>query len=379
MADADSRQSGFEHSSRILVVEDDPDVRQELADILEEAGYSYDVAADGNQALLRLAQEPRPELILLDLVLPDLDGWQFRAAQLSAPDLAEIPVLAMSGTDSAQARAIHAEAFLAKPFGSTELLSAVERVLLRAKCRRLQVRVQDAERFMVLGTMAAEVGHEINNPLTYILLNLSEIQRRVGVLEDEQLSTLVKETTEGVQQIRELVATLASRSPRRDIRAAHVDLSVVLETAISMTAHHFAGRAQVVRDFPDAPAIRGNATRLGQLFINLLANAAQAIPPGGPETPRVTVHARKYAGLAIVEIRDSGVGMPAEVRARLFEPFFTTKAPGAGTGLGLVVSRKIAREHGGRIEIESAPGEGTTVRVLLPLDARPTGTSSPES
>ncbi len=364
----------LEHKSlqpwRILVVEDDPSVRQAAVDVLEHAGYPLDIASDGVQALARLGQTPRPDLILLDLLLPGLDGWQLRAAQMASPTLADIPVLAMSGDDSAQARAINADGYLPKPFDPTELLSAVERVLLRYECRRLQLRLHESERFVVLGTLAAELGHEISNPLTYIMNNLAELEAALPGSDQEPLRVLVHQARDGAERIHDLVGTLGQMSRKREGGRSQVELAMVLETAVAMTAHHFNGRARLVRDFQGAPVIWANPARLGQLFINLLANAAQAVPPGQAETATVTVRARQIDGVAEVEVRDTGAGMLPEVRDHLFEPFFTTKPPGEGTGLGMVISRNIAKEHGGRLEVESTPGQGTTVRVLLPLDAR---------
>jgi signal transduction histidine kinase len=352
------------------VVEDDPGVRLAAADVLELAGYPVDVAVDGAQALARLGQTPRPNLILLDLLLPDLDGWQLRAAQLASPTLADIPVLVMSGDDSAQARAINADGYLAKPFEAADLLSAVERVLLRYECRRLQLRLHESERFVVLGTLAAELGHEINNPLTYIMNNLSELETALTTSEQEPLRVLVRQARSGAERIHHLVGTLGQMSRKREGGRSQVELAMVLETAIAMTAHHLTGRARLVRDFHGVPVIWANPARLGQLFINLLANAAQAIPQGQAGSATITVRTRQCGDMAEVEVSDTGTGMPPEVRDHLFEPFFTTKPPGEGTGLGLVISRNIAKEHGGQLEVVSSPGQGTTVRVLLPLDAR---------
>jgi two-component system NtrC family sensor kinase len=370
MGPGDPIESKLPQTWRILVVEDDAGVRREATDVLEDAGYRVDQASDGLQALTRLGQSPRPNLILLDLMLPGLDGWQLRAAQLASPTLADIPVLVMSGDDSAQARAINADGYLPKPFEANDLLSAVERVLLRFECRRLQLRLHESERFVVLGTLAAELGHEINNPLTYIMNNLTELETALAEPEQEPLRVLVRQAQTGAERIHHLVGTLNQMSRKREGGRSHVDLAVVLETAIAMTAHHLTGRARLVRDFHGAPVIWANPARLGQLFINLLANAAQAIPPGRAAMATVTVRARQRGDTAEVEIVDTGAGMSPEIRDHLFEPFFTTKPPGEGTGLGLVISRNIAREHGGRLEVESSPGQGATVRVLLPLDAR---------
>ena len=354
---------------RILVVEDDRDIRDQMVGLLDDAGYTPEAVADGASALARLDEEPRPDLIVLDLLLPRLDGWQLRAAQLASPTLAEIPVLAMSGEHSAQARAIHAEAYLSKPFGSGEFLNAVERAILRAECRRLQVQLSDAERLVVLGTIAAELGHEINNPLTYILHNLTELETGLTAQPPQELRELVHHAREGADRIHEIVLSLGQMSRRGDSDLGPVELTLVLETAIAMTAHHFDGRARVQRALQTVPAVWGNPTRLGQLFINLLANAAQSIRPDPAMPGKVVVRTSLRDGMAEVEISDTGSGIPLDVQSRLFEPFFTTKPAGQGTGLGLPICRNIVREHGGRLELESTPGRGTKVRVKLPLAA----------
>jgi len=367
MATAEPLETKPLQAWRILVVEDDPGIREEMVLLLEGAGYTPEAVADGAAALARLGQEPRPDLIVLDLVMPRMDGWQLRAAQLASATLAAIPVLAMSGEHSAQARAIHAEAYLSKPFGPGEFLNAVERAILRAECRRLQVQLTDSERLVVLGTIAAELGHEINNPLTYILHNLAELEAGLTARPPEELQTLLHQTREGADRIHDIVLSLGQMSRRGEVDRGAVELALVLETAIAMTAHHFEGRARIQRAFQAMPSVWGNPTRLGQLFINLLSNAAQSIDPDPAERGEVVVRTSVRDGMAEVEISDTGSGIPPEVQSRLFEPFFTTKPAGQGTGLGLPICRNIVREHGGRLELESDPGSGTTVRILLPI------------
>jgi signal transduction histidine kinase len=352
---------------RILVVEDDPDMREEVSSALSADGFRVALARDGQEALEQLRCGARPDVIVLDLRLPHMDGWEFRAAQLADPGLASIPVLAMSGDESPQAKAVHADHYLAKPFELRELLSAVHRMLLEAECRRLEARLREAERLTVLGTVAAGIGHEISNPLTYILANLAELESAVGGPEDTSLRNLVQKTREGALRIQTVVATVRSLSRKDDERQQAVDLRVLLETCIAMTRHQIGGKARLRRDLGEAPTVWGNEGRLGQVFINLLANAAQAIPAGVPEAHEIQVRARVAGDQAVVEVSDTGAGIPSEVRARLFEPFFTTRKAGAGTGLGLAISRDIVTEHGGRIEVESAPGQGATFRVMLPL------------
>jgi CheY-like chemotaxis protein/anti-sigma regulatory factor (Ser/Thr protein kinase) len=134
----------------------------------------------------------------------------------------------------------------------------------------------------------------------------------------------------------------------------------------------FTGRAQVELDLEDAPTVRGDMTRIGQVFINLLVNAAQAIPEGDPEHQRVYVSVGSAKGdRVVVTIRDTGTGMPPEVMRRIFEPFYTTKAVGAGTGLGLSVCKGIMNAVGGELTVESTPSEGSTFRVYLRAAHRP--------
>jgi CheY-like chemotaxis protein len=150
---------------------------------------------------------------------------------------------------------------------------------------------------------------------------------------------------------------------------AQVDLGRVLDTSIAIALTEVRHRARLEKRVGALPPIPGDEARLGQVFVNLLVNAAQAITPGASESNRITVTAETRGPFVAVEVADTGAGISPHLHARVFEPFFTTKDAATGTGLGLAISQNIVEEHGGRIELESTPRQGSLFRVLLPLTA----------
>ena len=155
---------------------------------------------------------------------------------------------------------------------------------------------------------------------------------------------------------------------------ADVDVRQVLESTLNLAATEIRHRARLVKQFGEVPPVRANESRLGQVFLNLLVNAAQAIPGGTPERHEIRVATRVGSGnRVVVEVADTGMGIAAKHLPRLFDPFFTTKEPGVGTGLGLSICHSLVAALGGEIHVESEPGKGSTFRVLLPasLPAKP--------
>jgi signal transduction histidine kinase len=382
---------GVSLPGRILVVEDDRQILSIISDLLEDEGYEIQTASDGKQALACLRDGPNPDLIILDLMLPALDGWEFRAIQRADPALSGIPVLAVSADPTPKAAAIDATSFLRKPFGAEVLLGRVRDII--GERVRLGVRMAETERLVALGRLAAEATHELSNPLGSVVANVSSIDqllRRMtdivhelprdpghpaeAALLDEGRATVsemqdtLRDLHVGTDRMTHALDELRTSARRRADPFGAVDIRIVLESAIALTAHELRPRARLVTDFPDVPAVRGNELRLSQLFTNLLLNAAHAIDAGNTAANRIFIGIQPGQQTLTVEIRDTGSGMTAEVRARLFEPFFTTKPEGLGSGLGLPICQAIAREHLGRIEVESAPGRGSVVRVTLPLD-----------
>ncbi|QRN96398.1 response regulator [Archangium violaceum] len=234
-----------------------------------------------------------------------------------------------------------------------------------------------SERLSVAGQLAAGVGHEINNPLAFVTGNLhvaleqlSVAARELGPAVAERLKDTVhalEDARRGAERIRTIVKDLRTLARADETRLGPVDVHAALEFSVSLAMPHLRHRARVDRRYGVVPPVRANEAKLGQVFLNLLVNAAQAIPEGDVTHHRVTLVTRREGERVVVEVRDTGVGMTPEVLARIFEPFFTTKAQGEGTGLGLSICLGIIHSMEGELAVESEPGRGSTFRVVLPV------------
>ncbi len=240
--------------------------------------------------------------------------------------------------------------------------------------KRLEAQLVTADRLSALGRLSAAVGHEINNPLAYVLGSLELIDRELGhvALEPErarQLHELLANVREGAERIRAIVVDLRALSRESVESLEPVDLGHVLDLCAAMADHEVHHRARLVKAYHDVPFVLGSEARLGQVFLNLLVNAGQAIPEGDVEGNQVRLEVHPAdPGMIAVEVVDSGVGIPAEHASRIFEPFFTTKA-GEGTGLGLSISRHIVSSLGGSITATPNAPRGSRFRVVLPCVA----------
>jgi PAS domain S-box-containing protein len=245
-----------------------------------------------------------------------------------------------------------------------------ERAIQQAK-EKMQSQLIFADRMASVGTLAAGVGHEINNPLANVMGNLELLAD--GLLlgdpsfRERDIAVLVAEARVGAERIRKIVRGLKTFSRTDAERRQPLDLNRVLETAFDLASHEIELRARLVKSYGDVPIVEVDEARLGQVFINLLGNAAQAIPEGHPDLHEVRVTSRTGVdGRAIVEIRDTGPGIEPQHLGRIFEPFFTTKPVGTGTGLGLSICHGIVTELGGELTVESEIGRGSVFRVVLP-------------
>jgi len=280
------------------------------------------------------------------------------------------------------------------------LASAVGRTLARRDAQHLPAGPPAwespglaATRLSSLGVMAAGVAHEINNPLAYVRSNLefvleefSELAERFGRMVRRfpnvaggatgfpdvegrlrELRAAMDEANEGVTRVTDVVGGLKEFSSRPRTQVHPVDLVSVARSSLRMAARTLEDRAQLVVRLDPVPSVRGNDAYLGQVVLNLLVNAAQAIPEAAADRHQVTLATfPSEDGSAVLEVTDTGAGMSAAVASRAFDPFFTTKPSGQGTGLGLAVSRQVVEAFGGSLEVDTAEGEGATFRMVLP-------------
>lgn len=259
---------------------------------------------------------------------------------------------------------------------------------------RLEAQLAQADRLSSMGTLAAGVAHEINNPLTYTLYNLETVVedlpglladyrhmqaalghdhpalvdgKGLGIHDVEELLERGKEALEGAQRIRGITRSLGTFARVDDDEVEPVDVRRSVEHASNMARNEIKYRAKLLLELPPTPAVLGYPGKLAQVFLNLLINAAHAIEEGDIQGNSIRVRSRHEGDQVVVEVSDTGKGISDEHFGRLFDPFFTTKAVGQGSGLGLSISKKIVTELGGEITCESEVGEGTTFCVRLPV------------
>jgi PAS domain S-box-containing protein len=240
--------------------------------------------------------------------------------------------------------------------------------------KRAQSQLLLSDRMVSVGTLAAGVAHEINNPLAAVLANLELIKMEVGGAQldagNELLDAIAEPLTdarEAAERVRQIVRDLKIFSRTDDERRGPVDLKRVLESSLRMAFNEIRHRARLVKDYGTVPLVDGNESRIGQVFLNLIINAAQAITEGRADKNEIRIVTRADdQGRAMVEIRDTGPGIPPDVLPRIFDPFFTTKPIGIGTGLGLAICHRIITGMSGQIHLESELGKGTLARVIFP-------------
>jgi PAS domain S-box-containing protein len=231
-----------------------------------------------------------------------------------------------------------------------------------------------ADRMVSVGTLAAGMAHEINNPLAYITANLDLIDEELQELSGgsssarmRELQDMTQDARAGAERIKKIVRGLKTFSRAEHELSSVISVKEVMELAISMTFNEIRHRTRLVKDYGEIPLVRADDARLGQVFINLLVNAAHAIPPGNTEGNEIRIRmSTDPANRAVIEIRDTGAGIPSALLDRIFDPFFTTKPVGIGTGLGLSICHNIIAGMDGEISVRSTVGEGSRFTIVLP-------------
>ena len=407
----------------VLVTEDNPDMRQ-LLEMLVAREFRTRTARNGREALERVA-ERKPDLVLTDVMMPEMSGTELCRALKADPETREIPVVLVTSKAESEMKVegleLGADDYVTKPFHPRELMARVRALVVQrrlkqevaernaeleealASLEQAQVQLVQSERLAAVGELAAGVAHEVNNPVNFALnaartlrASVKELQglsasvaaiewgdddRRAAQVQElqaqaqemglEDLTDTVGELSqiisEGLDRTHTLVGDLrdfARPGSRRE--KGEVELSKSLRSTVQLLQHKLRdARAEVRVDVPpDLPPVWADPGALNQVFLNLIKNSAESFAGGGGT---IRVEASAENGTVRVRVADDGCGMSDDVREHLFEPFFTTKESGGGTGLGLSICRQIVEAHQGHIQVESREGEGSVVTLELPV------------
>ncbi|PYN34303.1 MAG: hypothetical protein DME01_15960 [Candidatus Rokuibacteriota bacterium] len=374
----------------ILIVDDERSMVRLMEELLAHAGYRNLRSTSDSREVLGLCATFQPDLILLDLRMPNLDGVEVLRRLKQQRAEAYLPVLVLTADVSRESKRAALEAgasdFLTKPFEQIELLLRVRNLIemrslhqdLRRQNETLEGRIQEhthqlleAEKLATMGNLLAGVAHELNSPLSVIL-------GQVGLFapsgEDPNARARIKDIGEAAERCVRIVRSFLTMARRHPPERGHVALNHLLRDAVELLSFELRiANIEVGFDLAkDLPLVWADDHQLKQVVVNLVTNARQALQDASPPH-RLSLRTRHDAESrrVRVEVADSGPGIPSEIRARIFDPFFTTKPEGEGTGLGLALARGIVESHGGSIGVESAPGEGAQFVIELPVETPP--------
>lgn len=370
---------------RVLYVDDD---RANLVAFRAIAEPHYEVltARSADEALATLDRVRDIAILITDQRMPGMSGIDLcERARATHPDTVRMLVTAYSDLTAAVSAINrgHVSRYLNKPWNADELLAvlrdAAERYRLSMTVQRLQIRISESERIYALGVLTASIGHELRTPLGIVVTNIEYVRRAIETissqlegsgLEDVQAELAEAESAltdagDGAQRLVEVVDGIGLSARKEPPSRQPVDVAHVLRSVLRLLRGEAQSRARLIVDLGSAPQVVGSPTRIGQVLLNLVLNALQAMPSRPPDSNQVRIALSQRDGKAVLEVSDNGIGIEPTQLKRIFDPFFTTKHK--GTGLGLAISRQIVEEMGGKITVESELGVGTRFIVSWPL------------
>ncbi len=414
----------MDEKKKILIIDDMPANLELMAGVLKD-DYNVQVATSGEKGL-KLAREHMPDLILLDVMMPGMSGYDVCRRLKAEPELCEIPVIFVTALDDQADEAfglqLGAVDYIVKPVVPGIVMARVKSQLaltnerdllesqnawLKNEVERRMSELKEAQAFLFqsekmasLGLLAAGIIHEINNPLSYVYANLEGLKDRLQSvlsifelaekfsrqlpqdqidvlffrkLKDEldyddfkaDLGDLIEESIEGALRARKIIQSLREFSHMNERENGLHDLESGIDATLNIVNNELKYKAEIIKEYEGLAPINCVGSQINQVVMNLLVNAAQAIEKSG----KIMIRTGSQGSDRVwIEVEDTGCGIPEEVRRKIFDPFFTTKPVGQGTGLGLSLSYKIIKEHGGTIDLTSQLGKGTKFRVYLPLN-----------
>ena len=377
--------------AKILIVDDDPVNVLLMERVLQDAGYQNLSTTTDSRKVLDLYRAFRPDLILLDLMMPHLDGFEILDLlkdEIPADVYLPILVLTADATLEAKRKALAAGArdFLTKPFERFEVLLRIRNLLatrqlylaldeqnrsLEETVKHRTERLLQSEKVATMGSLLAGVAHELNNPLAVLSGQAQLLFGQGGDPGVVRRALKISEASDRcVRIVRNFLALARQRAPER----TQTSLKQVAAGALELLAYELrSDNVQVVSQMADdLPVLWADPHQLHQVLVNLIANAHQAMRRQ-PKPKRITVSGRhdRESGRVVIDVSDTASGIPVAIQEKIFEAFFTTKASGEGTGLGLSLCRGIIDEHGGTLTIASTGEDGTTFRIDLPVVTPP--------
>jgi signal transduction histidine kinase len=411
----------------ILIVDDNPTNLSVLSEALASEGWNFRVAIDGESAIAQ-AQRNQPELILLDIQMPGIDGFETCHHLKSNPLTQHIPIIfttALADTESKiKGFSLGAVDYIPKPFAQEEVIARV-RVHLQLKqltdsleqqvrdrthaLQQAQVQLVQQEKLSTLGELIAGIAHEMNNPIGFITNNIPPLQEYIAsitkllllyeqeypnptdkiskfiknldldfVLED--LEKILSSLTVGSERIQHLSISLRCFSRSDTDKKVLADLHLGLDSTLMILQHRLKGNGdrptiEVIRNYGKLPQISCYVGEMNQVFMNILANAIDALDEAilqgkyRHQMPQIQITTEiDSQNMAVIKIADNGIGIPERVKQRLFEPLFTTKTVGKGTGLGLSIAHQIVvKKHNGILAVNSQIGIGTEFTITIPM------------
>jgi signal transduction histidine kinase len=363
-----------------LIIDDSGDDALLVVRALERAGYDARFERVERRDEMERALQHPPQIILCDYSMPAFSSLE--ALTLLHARKLDIPLVIVSGTIGEQ-RAVEVMRAGARDYvckdNLTRLGVTVERELReaanRAEQRALKEQLLLCERMASIGLLAAGVVHEINNPLLLLLAGVEQVEAELLSARAnadphthvERAFSELRRVSDSCERIERIVADVRLFSRGESARESGADVRAVVESSLRLAMHEIARRCRLTTSFQPTAQVAISPTRLGQVCLNLILNAAQAIPEGRMDQHEIHVAVRGLLGHWVeLEVSDDGCGIPERLGRSVFQPFVTTKPAALGTGLGLFITHRIVTEAGGSIEFTSQPGRGTTFRVTLP-------------
>ncbi|MDY6822277.1 MAG: response regulator [Thermodesulfobacteriota bacterium] len=401
---------------KILIAEDDRVAWDVVKAFIHQMGHEPVPASDGQEAF-EILQRQKIQMLITDYVMPRMSGVELTQAIRNADISFYVYIIFLTGKeskiDAIASLSAGADDYLVKPVDADELQARIRngmRILkLEQEQRQYHIQMMHSEKMVAVGQLAAGVAHEVNNPVGFVSSNLNTLtdyvkdiatvvqkgRRLVGLLEngdtisgketivdlisqlralDEDIDLdfvlkdivdLLAESREGLERIKKIVIDLKDFAhPGDDQKMVEADINDGLESTLNVVWNELKYKVTLKKDFGDLPYVKCYPQQLNQVFMNIFVNAAHAIEKKG----EVSIETRVEADMAVVEISDTGCGIPPENISKIFDPFFTTKEIGKGTGLGMNVAYNIIKNHGGKIYVSSEVGKGTTFKVSVPIN-----------